>query len=305
MRSETEKLGWPLARAQRGGARDLSEVPLPTFFVVGASKCGTTALHRYLDLHPEVEMSEPKEPHLMLGPDPSERAVRYGEMFTRAASIRGESSPGYSVYPHQAEAPRNIAALVPGARIVYLVRDPVERTIAHYAQAVTVGRETRPIEEAIDPYDDTNYFVTTSRYWRQVEHYLRHFERGAILVVDSHALRQDREHVMTTVYEHVGADGTFRSDEFRREHNTRGVDNVRVPPLARRLRGSPLADLYRRVVPVRTRRFLSPRLPRYLGGQQVRPEASPRLLDQLAEVLAPEAARLREFTGDPYESWSV
>jgi hypothetical protein len=289
----------------KSGLSALRGIPLPTFFVVGASKCGTTALHRYLDLHPEIEMSDPKEPHLMLGPVPEERAIAYRELFGGRTPLRGECSTGYSVFPHQPEVAPNIARLVPQARIVYLVRDPVERTIAHYAQAFTVGRETRGIEEAIDPYDDDNYFVTASRYWRQVERYLRCFDRSAILVIDSQALRQERERVMAMVYEHVQADPAFRSDEFKHEHHTRGVDNVTVPPLARRLRSSALADVYRWLVPLRVRRFLSPRMPRYLGGREVRPEPSERMLDELAEVLAPDAERLREFTGAPYESWSV
>lgn len=250
-------------------------------------------------------MSDPKEPHLLLGPDPWGRAGGYDSLFPGGTHIRGESSTGYSVYPHNPEAPANIARVAPAARIVYVVRDPIERTIAHYAQATMVGRESRSIELAVDPGDDANYFVTASRYWRQLERFLEHFRREAILVIDSDSLRGQRERTLARVFEHVGADPGFSSEQFDREYNKRGVDNVRTPPLARRLRRTPLASIYRSLLPVRTRHVLSPRLSRYLGGREVRPEPGPDLLERLAELLEPEADHLREFTGEAYEGWSV
>lgn len=278
---------------------------LPTFFVIGASKAGTTALYRYLDLHPQVTMTQPKEPHVMLGPDYRTRAAQYEEMFSADRPVRGEASTGYSVYPHNPEVSGNIADLVPDARLIYMVRDPVERTIAHYAQATMVGRELRPIEQAIRAREPDNYYVCASRYWRQLEAYLDHFPGESILVIDSECLRSDRLRTLQRIYSHIGADADFNSRALWRQHNVRGVDNVAMPALGRRLRRGRTAHLYRAALPVAARRYLSPRLGRLLGGRDVRPVPDAELLEVLADELASDAERLRAFTGERFASWSV
>ena len=86
---------------------------MPTFFVIGAAKCGTTSLHEYLDLHPDISMSDVKEPSYFLertgrtGNKPSGRDAYLG-LFKEGTAARGESSPQYSAFPHQGGVPRAI-----------------------------------------------------------------------------------------------------------------------------------------------------------------------------------------------------
>jgi len=115
---------------------------LPNLVVVGAMKCGTTALHGFLDRHPEIAMSDPKELNFFFGPAAGSgddapwaegnrhRGVGwYRHQFPVAAPVRGESSPGYTS-PSEPHVAARMAALIPGARLVYLVRDPVERAVS-------------------------------------------------------------------------------------------------------------------------------------------------------------------------------
>src|SRR4051812_48717496 len=98
---------------------------LPTFFIIGAGKSGTTALHSYLDLHPEIEMTAHKEVHFFLGPEWRQRIEGYAREFGGDTPQRGDASPGYTVFPRHADTPDRIRERVPGARLIYLVRDPV------------------------------------------------------------------------------------------------------------------------------------------------------------------------------------
>ncbi len=278
---------------------------LPTFFTIGAGKCGTTALHAYLARHPEIAMTDPKEPHVMIGTDFRARAAWYPDLFAEERPLRGESSTGYSVAPFQAEVPGNIAALVPTARLIYLVRDPVERSIAHHAQEVIALREQRPIEVALDPEDPACQYVAGSCYASQLDNYLDHFDREQVLVLSADRLRGDRETALRTVLEHIGADPGFSDPAWSREHNVRSADNLRLQPGARKFTQGRLGRAYTQALPESLRIRITPGLRRLLGGREVRPEVPPALREHLAERLRPEAERLRGMTGQDFEGWSV
>lgn len=280
-------------------------VPLPTFFVIGAAKAGTSSLHYYLGRHPQIAMTDPKEPHVLVGPDPGRRAARYADLIPRPRPLRGESSTGYSATPHNAEVPANMAELVPDARLVYLVRDPVERAIAHYAQDVIAHREHRPIADALAPGGAESHFIAASCYATQLEAYLEHFPQDAILVVDSRRLRHERREALAEILAHVGADPGFWDPAFEHEQVVRADGNVRLGAGVRRLRAGPVGNLYRRVLPESARESIRPRVRRLLGGREVWPEPSPELRARLAERVAPEAARFRELTGQAFAGWTV
>ena len=134
-------------QAERQGA-------LPNLIVIGGLKCGTTSLHHYLNLHPEIAMSRPKELNFFvaelnwdLGPD------WYASHFDRAAPVRGETSPHYTNLPRfGGVAERMREVLGAEARIVYMVRDPIDRMLSHYLHNVGGGYESRPLETALaDP----------------------------------------------------------------------------------------------------------------------------------------------------------
>ena len=106
---------------------------LPNLIVIGAAKCGTTSLHAYLDEHPEIAMSREKELHFFVDRKNWGRGIEWYEaQFDASAPVRGESSPGYSAYPLYEGVAERMARVVPDAKLVYLVRDPVERVVSHY-----------------------------------------------------------------------------------------------------------------------------------------------------------------------------
>jgi hypothetical protein len=284
---------------------------LPTFFVIGASKAGTTSLHHYLGAHPQIEMTDPKEPHLLCGPsDYRDRLFVYDRLFAGATRIRGEASPGYAVYPHDAEVPDRIAEIAPDARLVYLVRDPVERAIAHYAEHVIQGAEARAAAVALDPgvLDAGGLespYLAASRYATQAERYLRRFAPEQLLIVDSAELRRRRREALGKIFAHVGAEPEFWDPSFSVEHYSRTTDNTRRTAAERAVGAS---GIYRRVlrplVPATTRRRVA-RSVRRRFGSAVEPELDQPQRERLAQALGPEAQRLRALTGQRFAGWSV
>lgn len=282
------------------------KIPLPTFFIIGASKSGTTSLNRYMLAHPEIGMAEPQEPHQLLGPGFQARLESYRGLFAGEEAIRGECSSGYSNYPYNAEIVDRIAETVPSASFIYLLRDPIDRAVAHYAQHVIKGDENRTVDDALLPEAD-NYYVAASRYATQLERYLRRFDLECILVLEQTELRDRRRETLRRVFEHVRADPTIWDPAFEQEHNVRAgknPQNVQLSSLGRALRDSRLNAISRRLLPEWVREAVITRARTGLGTP-VLPEPSAETRERLTEALAPEAERVRKLLGRKFDAWSL
>lgn len=188
---------------------------LPTIIGIGAMKAGTSALHRYLDAHPDTAMSAPKELNFFFGSQPDGEAIDgwspggnwwrgedwYRGHFPDDRLVGGECSPGYTSpdHPHVAE---RMAAVVPDARLICLVRDPLARAVSQYRHHVRDGTETRDLDEAL--LDPDSQYVTRSRFHAALRPFLRHFPRGQLLVVAQEDLHADRAATLRRVHEHAG-----------------------------------------------------------------------------------------------------
>lgn len=280
---------------------------LPNLIVIGAMKCGTSSLHRYLDLHPEIAMSPLKEPNFFVdGAEWSNwhRGVDwYRGLFDPGAPIRGEASVNYTNLPGSAgTAERMAATLTEAPRLIYLVRDPIERSISHYMHAVAAGRESRPVEEALADFDSR--FVNRSRYATQLEPFRRAFGAERIHVATQESLLDQREATMRAVFEWLGVDRDFSSAQFERMWEVSAGKTRKFTfayRLSQRLGGS---VRWGRIPP--RLRWLGERVALHpSGGGVPRPEVSAGLRRRLREELAGEVARLRELSGLRLEGWDA
>ena len=215
---------------------------LPTLVVIGAMKCGTTALHAHLDKHPAIAMAAGKELNFFFGPDlrPAEppdqwwRAGQwhrgpewYAAQFDATADVRGETSPGYTDPSHPEVAAR-MQALLPDVRLVYLVRDPVERAVSQWAHHVRDGTEPRPLAEAL--LDPGSQYLDRSRYLQRVLPFLDAFRAEQLLVVVQERLLADPRGQLRRVFEHVGADPDYWDAAMTgREHQGEVVAELPAP----------------------------------------------------------------------------
>jgi hypothetical protein len=245
---------------------------LPNLLVIGAAKCGTTSLHAYLDAHPDIAMSAPKELNFFVAELNGGRGLDwYERQFDASAPVRGESSPAYTNYPFYAGVPERIRAALPDLRLVYLVRDPIERIVSHYRLIEPDPRLGSLAEALADPVHGPR-MLTVSRYWSQLEQFLRFFSAEQILVVDADELRDRRRETLARVYRFGGADPAFHSADLDRLHNvSRSPSRVRT--------------LLRR------------------SGEA--PALTPELRERLENELRPDVERLRARTGQRFAGWSI
>lgn len=263
-------------------------------------KAGTTSLHRYLDLHPQIGMSNPKEPNFFLEPPDGtwHRGLNwYATLFDPRREVRGESSTAYANLPRSAGTAERIAAVVPDARLIYVVRDPLERAVSNWAHARAAGAEEAPLEAALA--DPRSRFVARSLYLTQLREFLERFPLERVLVIDNDELRSARRATLAAAFRFLGVDDGFVDPRFDRvwEVSSGKARRYRLAShLSRRLGHPPLPTNVRWWL----ERFAYP--PTKQAG---RPPLSEGLRERLLERFRPEVAGLRELTGKPFSSWSV
>ena len=179
---------------------------LPDFLVTGAPKAGTTALHAALARHPSLYMSQVKEPKFFLsdGPPPTRggpgdaqtyrehvwRRPDYEALFDSApeGTLLGESTPFY-LYDRAAQL--RIQATIPQARLIAILRDPVERAHSNWTHLWSAGLE--PIDDFVRACEDEPrrisagwaafwHYLGLGRYGEQLEHLYTLFPREQVLV---------------------------------------------------------------------------------------------------------------------------
>jgi hypothetical protein len=258
-----------------GGCRTSDAGALPNLVVIGAMKCGTTSLHSYLDRHPDIAMSRPKELNFFFGPADTDSArtagqvdwsrgnwhcgpAWYADQFDATAAVRGEASPGYTS-PSYPEVAARMAAVIPGARLVYAVRDPIARAVSQFLHHRRDGTETRPVDEAL--LDPGSQYIARGRYLERLAPFLATgaFE-GRITVVAQEQLGSDLAGTLQRLAEDLRVDG----DAWAADPGDRHNESEEPPPQLER-----------------------------------------RLVRRLREAFQDDADRLRELTGQEFPGWSV
>ena len=218
------------------------------FMIVGAQKCGTTALAHFLSQHPEIGMASPKETHLFDWPPyssdwtPEQIDERYRPFFEHCAgtSIRGEATPIYMFLPGVAG---ELKRYNPNLKLIVLLRDPVERAVSHYYMERNRGKEHRPLWLAllsepirlrcckdVHAYDSAMRVCSYRRrglYSLQLRNLYRFFDNGRVLIIRTRDLRAHHHVVLRRVFaflgvsEHVriGREIVFKGDRRSRRHS--------------------------------------------------------------------------------------
>lgn len=269
---------------------------LPNTLIIGAMKCGTTSLHEYLSYHPEVSMSTNKETNFFVKEQNWSKGLGwYRQNFRPGAKVIGESSPNYARYPLYPGVPERMRMIVPGAKLILCVRDPIKRMLSHYVHSYSVGRENRYLDEA---FRDERYnpYLLCSRYHYQLEQYLPYFAASQIHIVVLEDLEARPQETLRSVFEFLEVDSSYTDERFNRASRTM--------PQAVTRRRSPLKSFMaqRRM---RGYYWLERNLPWVFGRPIPRPELTPELHAHLAEKLAPDVAALRAFSGYELTAWKV
>lgn len=200
---------------------------LPDFLIIGTMKGGTTFLYNLLTQHPHVEPAAFKELQYFTRLFEEEDVEWYRRCFPEPSwkdgqrTITGEASPSYLSHPL---VPKRVAQVVPEARLIALLRNPVDRAYSHYQQVVRKGREHLTFEEAIagkkwrssgeetrsvkgellDGLDDDCEYLSRGIYVDQLLRWSSFFPEEQLLVIKSEDLYQRGPDTLRLVLRFLG-----------------------------------------------------------------------------------------------------
>lgn len=279
----------------------MTQTRLPNLVIIGAMKSATTSLNHYLAAHPEIHMAGRKELDFFVAEENWDKGLDwYRSWFRTDRRIVGEASPNYTIYPFRRGVPERMHEVIPDARLIYLVRDPIQRMISHYLHSLYMRRETRPIDEALT--DTGSWYFHRSLYFEQLDQYAPYYDASRILVLSSEELLSDRAATLRRVFRFVGADDRVECEAFEEQRHVASEKRQ----LSRA--GAALARAFefaRPMLPAGARRAMGAVKRDLLSRRIERPELSAGARDRIAAQLADDMARLRAYTGREFSSWSV
>ncbi len=217
----------------------------PNFFLIGAAKCGTTSVAKYLDQHPEIFVCKPKEPNFFAfepGSQPSCQGpaeskvlfeqllkysvtdpVKYHELFepVRSELAVGEGSVRYLYESHTAG---RIAEYAPNAKLIAVLRDPVDRLHSHYHMNVRQHLEPAGLQTALASEGERIemgwgwdwHYQRVGLYSQQLKRYFQAFDRSQLLVLFHADLQANPGTVMQEIFKHLEVSPNFEPDFSRK-----------------------------------------------------------------------------------------
>ncbi|MGA9509077.1 MAG: sulfotransferase domain-containing protein [Candidatus Sulfotelmatobacter sp.] len=227
---------------------------LPNFFIVGAPKAGTTSLYHYLEQHPDVYMSPVKEPNYfaeeirlgnisaqwkdwaqrehdalqlyLRGPMHEKRfggiVSNWSDYLKLFENVNGEKAIGEAsvCYLWSKTAAQKIALTTPNAKIIMVLRNPVERAVSQYKQAVTSGLIGKSFREQVrkslnnksDQFELLNPFLEFGLYYEQVKRYTERFTAENLRIYLYEEYKQTTTRTLTDIFYFLRVDSQFSPD---------------------------------------------------------------------------------------------
>ncbi len=280
----------------------------PDFFIVGAQRSGTTSLYEYLRAHPRVFMSAHKEPHFF-----SHDRVRmdrdlyftseaeYLKLFASAQAGQrvGEASPSYLWHP---DAAQRIHAERPHAKIIVILRNPIERAYSQYRMDLADGLAPISFPEAVQReyehgdkvYGTGHLYVELGLYAAQVARYVGIFGRERVLLLSFRDWASGRN-VLRRVAQFLEIDAAgFENVETSVVHNQIGAPrNAAVNEI---LRMRSLRQTYRALIPPGLRRMLREKA--FVSAERTTPD--PEAVEYLRALYLPDWEKFTHAYGEFY-----
>jgi len=230
----------------------------PNFFIVGAPKCATSALYTHLRLHPEIFMAYPKELNYfsmdLTSPDFIHDEEKYLPLFSDAGDAKsiGEASVWYM---YSKVAASKIREFSPDAKIIAMLRNPVEMIYSYHSQRIWNGTEDlTDFGEAIDAIEDRRngkrlpeepypveglYYLDLAKYYDQIKRYIDAFGRDNVKIIIFDDFKNDTDTILRETQEFLGVDPDYTADipdtglsrnSNRRTRNTAISNFLQNPP---------------------------------------------------------------------------
>ena len=271
---------------------------LPNFLIIGAAKAGTTALHRYLQQHPQIYMTPTKETNFFAfeGQEINFQGIgdealkdfsitdleTYQAQFAEVTGEKaiGEACPAYLYYP---EAASRIKQYIPDARLIVILRNPVDRAYANFLHTVRDDRETHQ-DFALALQDEATriannwewfwHYIQVGFYGKQLKHYYEIFPASQIKVYLYENLKANSIALLQDIFRWLEVDDTFVPDMALRPNKSGMPKNKLIHQIL--TKPNPLKTVLKPLFPAKIRQKIQHQ---NLNTPQISQEVRQQLLD--------------------------
>jgi len=277
--------------------------PNLNYIVIGSPKCGTTSFCDLLGQHPEVFITNPKEPRFF------SQAIflkesdwsNYLDLFAEVKDEKaiGEGTVNYTCsHYRQLADPETIYKFYPKTRLIYMVRNPIKRIESHWLHHSIMGwpGDVPDFDTAIRNY---SMFLNTSRYWSHINRFRRFFPDQQIHVVFFEDFTKDPESEMRKVFEFLGVDSEFQSTNANEPRNPSNQEFIDAS-LMRIARKSKILMQLKSLIPKFLKTYL---IPIFKSRNTGHPEWKPTTLSWAINELKDDSLRFLEYSNKPNDFW--
>ena len=282
------------------------------FFIVGAPKAGTTSLYHYLNEHPQVVMSSQKEPDYFSDNAIHEQGMYYGKnrvntldkyesLFAQKESVvYGEGSVSYLFYDNVAE---DIKKYNPNAKIIIMLRNPIERAFSHYLMDYRLGLINDSFENIIAKKSNHKnahlfykQYIEVSKYAKQIQRYLDFFEKENILFIDYDDFKKNVSKTVDQVYNFLNISTNFAADVSTKY-------NTFTMPKNKGIRFIYSFVFLRKILTFLFPIYLVKNIRGFLFKADKKPELLKETRSQLKKIFNDDIGQLEKVLGKDYSKW--
>lgn len=291
---------------------------IPDIFLIGSAKSATSLLAKSLDRHPKIKLGSIKEPNFFSHYSSYSKGFDwYSSLYENVGPDRLalDASTGYTRCPQNPGAAERIYACAPDAKLIYLMRHPIERAYSHF-----VHRWSKELYQGIpfslsfaEHIEHDPMCIDSSNYRMQIEEYLKYFPRESLLCLFTEDVKADKVGVLQQICQFVGVDDTashFEEAPARANQSDEFLESrVRIQ-VTSKIKSIPFLKTIIPVVPkaIRERLYELFKQGTNFGGQVQRDFTPPPVPDDvrqhLIEVFAESNAWVADFTGRNLSHWN-
>jgi hypothetical protein len=301
---------------------------MPNFLIIGAAKSGTTALYYYLKQHPQIYMSSLKEPNFFAFEgeqlnfrDAGDREARINQkVITNIEAYRdqfrgisdqkaiGEASPWYLYSP---KAPERILNYIPEAKLIAILRNPVERAYSSFLHLIRDGRE--PIKDFAQAlieeesriqnnYPPLWHYKQAGYYYPQLKRYFDRFDPKQISIYLYENFQKDPIEVLQDIFQFLNVENSF-VPEVSLKHNVSGIPKNQTLNMLFK-QPNLIKSIFKLLFPKELRQQLHQNILTKLKNQNlVKPKLSPELHRELMQLYRDDILQLQELIQQDLSGW--
>jgi len=286
--------------------------PKVDFFIVGAPKAGTTSLYSYLNQHPEIEMSNIKEPDYFSNEFIEEQSLYYKKESVRSLKkyhslysdiknlVRGEASVSYLFYE---KVPKKIFKYNSSSKIIIMLRNPIDRAYSHYLMDKRLGFITESFEKIV--YQKSTHknsalfyqqYIGLGQYTHQIKNYFDVFSKKNILIINYDDFICNSSEVLNKVY-------VFLSVEKRSLSNTNKVYNKYTKPSNKLVQFLYTFSFFRELASSFFSQSIKAKIQALFFKDEKKPTLNSKIQIYLKEYYKVELEKLSKLLHQNYSKW--